>query len=64
MPIMLVYQKQLATLLSFTRIEEPVFILDTTVLPPTNLSPNIDFHRQQMRSQIYLVRDMAKEQSQ
>ena len=43
---------------------EPVFILDTNMLPPMNLSPNIDFHRQQMRSQIYLARDMAKEQSQ
>ena len=34
---------------------------DTTMLPPVNLSPSLNFHRQRRMFQVQLARDMAEE---
>ena len=44
--------------------KEPVLILDTTMLPPPNLSQSLNCHQQQMMAQIRLVREMAREHTQ
>ena len=43
------------------RASSYVLMPDATMLPSVNLSPSIDFRRQQMISQIQLGRIMAKE---
>ena len=38
---------------------EPIPIPDTSILPPTNLSPSVVIHRQRIISQLQMARDMA-----